>query len=207
MHGAKVRRSLGRRAFARVSVPVDSTLRCNSRCLGPLEVRDGPSSLPLGGPRQRSVLALLLLDPGREVDADRMVTEIWGDRSTETAHGTRSTPTSRTSEGSSGAIASCGPMADIAWGGRMMMWSSPTNSTRSSPRHIGWPDRTRRQPSPSSTSRWHGGEAGHTMASRTFPPSRPRSPGWRNSGSAQSRTGSGPSSTLAARPRSVVSRC
>jgi predicted ATPase/DNA-binding SARP family transcriptional activator len=47
--------------------------------LGPLEVTEGSASLALGGPRQRSVLALLLLDPGRVVDADRMVTEIWGD--------------------------------------------------------------------------------------------------------------------------------
>ena len=48
--------------------------------LGPLEVTDGPASLPLGGPRQRSVLALLLLDPGGMVHPDRMVTEIWGDQ-------------------------------------------------------------------------------------------------------------------------------
>jgi len=47
--------------------------------LGPLEVTEGSASLTLGGPRQRSVLALLLLESGRAVDADRMVTEIWGD--------------------------------------------------------------------------------------------------------------------------------
>jgi predicted ATPase/DNA-binding SARP family transcriptional activator len=47
--------------------------------LGPLEVTEGSASLALGGPRQRSVLALLLLDAGRVVHADRMVTEIWGD--------------------------------------------------------------------------------------------------------------------------------
>ena len=47
--------------------------------LGPLEVAEGSASVTLGGPRQRSVLALLLLEPGRAVDADRMVTEIWGD--------------------------------------------------------------------------------------------------------------------------------
>ena len=47
--------------------------------LGPLEVRDAGESLPLGGPRQRSVLALLLLDAGRAVVADRLVTEIWGE--------------------------------------------------------------------------------------------------------------------------------
>jgi predicted ATPase/DNA-binding SARP family transcriptional activator len=47
--------------------------------LGPLEVRDAGKPLALGGPRQRSVLALLLLDVGRAVAADRLVTEIWGD--------------------------------------------------------------------------------------------------------------------------------
>ncbi len=47
--------------------------------LGRLEVAEGSASVSLGGPRQRSVLALLLLEPGRAVDADRMVTEIWGD--------------------------------------------------------------------------------------------------------------------------------
>ena len=47
--------------------------------LGPLEVREAGTTLALGGPRQRSVLALLLLDSGRAVAADRLVTEIWGD--------------------------------------------------------------------------------------------------------------------------------
>jgi predicted ATPase len=47
--------------------------------LGPLEVTDQDVPIPLGGPRQRSVLALLLLDAGRAVAADRLVTEIWGD--------------------------------------------------------------------------------------------------------------------------------
>ena len=47
--------------------------------LGPLEVRHGDAALPLGGPRQRSVLALLLLAAGRVVSTDRIVTEIWGE--------------------------------------------------------------------------------------------------------------------------------
>ncbi|MDH5373448.1 MAG: winged helix-turn-helix domain-containing protein, partial [Acidimicrobiia bacterium] len=47
--------------------------------LGPLEVRYGDAALPLGGPRQRSVLALLLLAAGRVVSTDRIVTEIWGE--------------------------------------------------------------------------------------------------------------------------------
>ena len=47
--------------------------------LGPLEVRDGPEALPLGGPRQRSVLALLVHAAGRSVALDSLVTEIWGE--------------------------------------------------------------------------------------------------------------------------------
>jgi predicted ATPase/DNA-binding SARP family transcriptional activator len=47
--------------------------------LGPLQVRDGGSPLALGGPRQQSVLALLLLDTGRAVSTEQLITEIWGD--------------------------------------------------------------------------------------------------------------------------------
>lgn len=47
--------------------------------LGPLAVHDGDAALLLGGPRQRSVLALLLLASGRVVSTDRIVTEIWGE--------------------------------------------------------------------------------------------------------------------------------
>lgn len=47
--------------------------------LGPLAVHDSDAALPLGGPRQRSVLALLLLAAGRAVSTDRIITQIWGD--------------------------------------------------------------------------------------------------------------------------------
>ena len=48
--------------------------------LGPLEVYgDDDLPLSLGGLRQRSVLALLLLHPGRVMAAENIVTEIWGD--------------------------------------------------------------------------------------------------------------------------------
>ncbi len=46
--------------------------------LGPLEVRDGDALVPLGGSRQRAVLALLLLAAPRLVPGDRVITEIWG---------------------------------------------------------------------------------------------------------------------------------
>jgi YVTN family beta-propeller protein len=50
------------------------------RMLGPLEAwRDG-ERLPLGGQRQRSVLACLLLGVGHDVSSDRIVDAVWGER-------------------------------------------------------------------------------------------------------------------------------
>ncbi len=47
------------------------------RVLGPIEVvRDG-SVVPLGGPRQRALLALLLIESGRSVASDRLIDELW----------------------------------------------------------------------------------------------------------------------------------
>jgi DNA-binding SARP family transcriptional activator/tetratricopeptide (TPR) repeat protein len=47
--------------------------------LGPLEVRDNNHAITLGGPRQRAVLAMLLLEPNRRVAADYLLEELWGD--------------------------------------------------------------------------------------------------------------------------------
>jgi predicted ATPase/DNA-binding SARP family transcriptional activator len=53
--------------------------------LGPLQaVRDG-TMLPLGGPRQRAVLARLLLDPGRVVPVDVLIDDVWGGNPPDTA--------------------------------------------------------------------------------------------------------------------------
>ena len=41
---------------------------------------DGDRSLPLGGVRQRSVLAILLLHAGKTVSSDRLIDELWGER-------------------------------------------------------------------------------------------------------------------------------
>ena len=50
------------------------------RLLGPLEVRfeDGP--VELGPRKQRAVLAMLALEPGRTVSVDRLAKGLWGDR-------------------------------------------------------------------------------------------------------------------------------
>jgi YVTN family beta-propeller protein len=48
------------------------------RILGPLEVSRCGSAVPLGGPQQRAVLALLLLEANRVVSVDRLAEEVWG---------------------------------------------------------------------------------------------------------------------------------
>jgi DNA-binding SARP family transcriptional activator len=47
------------------------------RILGPLEVEDGGQLVPLGGKRQRALLALLLLRANEVVSIDRLVDELW----------------------------------------------------------------------------------------------------------------------------------
>jgi DNA-binding SARP family transcriptional activator len=49
------------------------------RVLGPLEVRRAGEVVALGGPKQRGVLAVLLLDAGRVVPTSRIVEHVWGD--------------------------------------------------------------------------------------------------------------------------------
>ena len=56
------------------------------RILGPLEVLDGGRQIPLGGAKQRSLLALLLLARGRPVSSERLIDEMWDGRQPHTAH-------------------------------------------------------------------------------------------------------------------------
>ncbi len=63
-------------ALASKDVPLSAL---QFRMLGPLEVlRDG-APVDLGSPKQRAVLAILLLDLGRVVSTDRIVESVWGD--------------------------------------------------------------------------------------------------------------------------------
>jgi len=55
------------------------------RVLGPLDVRDRDRSLPLGGAKQRALLALLLINENRVVSRDRLIDELWGERPPEAA--------------------------------------------------------------------------------------------------------------------------
>ncbi|WP_155352726.1 BTAD domain-containing putative transcriptional regulator [Acrocarpospora macrocephala] len=47
------------------------------RVLGPFDARVGDRSVPLGGPRQRAVLALLVAMRGDVVSVDRMIEDLW----------------------------------------------------------------------------------------------------------------------------------
>ena len=53
--------------------------------LGPLEVRDQGRVVKLGGTKQRSLLAFLLLHANQAVSRDRLIDELWGDQPPETA--------------------------------------------------------------------------------------------------------------------------
>jgi DNA-binding SARP family transcriptional activator len=56
------------------------------RLLGPFEVRlDGGEAVPLGGLRQRAVLAILTLRANTVVSTDRLVDELWGEQPPATA--------------------------------------------------------------------------------------------------------------------------
>ena len=49
------------------------------RVLGVVEALEEGLRLSLGGPKQRSVLAMLLLEPNRSVSTERLVDGLWGD--------------------------------------------------------------------------------------------------------------------------------
>ena len=53
--------------------------------LGPIEARDGGAAVPLGGPKQRALLAVLLLARGEAVSRDRLIDALWGERPPATA--------------------------------------------------------------------------------------------------------------------------
>jgi len=48
------------------------------RLLGPLEVAGDEGSLTLGGIKQRSLLAMLLLHANQVVSTDRLIDALWG---------------------------------------------------------------------------------------------------------------------------------
>jgi DNA-binding SARP family transcriptional activator len=61
------------------------------RILGPLEAEDRGRQLDLGGPRQRSVLAFLLLYANQPVPSERLLEALWGSPSTAARNSLQST--------------------------------------------------------------------------------------------------------------------
>ena len=55
------------------------------RLLGPLEAVAAGEALPLGGPKQRALLALLLIRANEVVSVDTLIEELWGESPPRTA--------------------------------------------------------------------------------------------------------------------------
>jgi DNA-binding SARP family transcriptional activator len=55
------------------------------RILGPLEVYEPGRAVPLGGAKQRALLAVLLLNANHVVSVDRLIDELWGEQPPATA--------------------------------------------------------------------------------------------------------------------------
>lgn len=53
--------------------------------LGPVEARRGDALVPLGGTKQKTLLAVLALDPGRVIGVDRLISALWGEQEPATA--------------------------------------------------------------------------------------------------------------------------
>src|SRR5262245_39889151 len=68
----------------RVSVGCEEELM-DFRILGPLEVRDDDGPLELGGRKQRSLLAVLLLHGNQVLSTDSLISALWDDSLPETA--------------------------------------------------------------------------------------------------------------------------
>ena len=47
--------------------------------LGPVEVRNQGEPVSIGGPKQRSILALLIADVGHPVSVDRIIEDVYGE--------------------------------------------------------------------------------------------------------------------------------
>ncbi len=61
----------------RAEVRLDDPTTMQYRVLGPVTVEAGNGPVPLGGPKQRLVLALLLVEPDRVVHVERLIDGVW----------------------------------------------------------------------------------------------------------------------------------
>lgn len=69
-------------AFVPVTVG-NGSVSVEFRILGSFEIADGDVTVAFGGVRQRTLLAILVLNANEVVSADRLIDELWGERSPE----------------------------------------------------------------------------------------------------------------------------
>jgi DNA-binding SARP family transcriptional activator len=62
------------------SCPVDQVPAFEVRLLGPVQAVRAGKQLALGGPMQRAILAMLLVEVGRVVPAGKMIEQLWRGR-------------------------------------------------------------------------------------------------------------------------------
>src|SRR5205085_11898622 len=70
------------------SVATSTGTASEFRVLGPVEAVRSGQPLRLGGRRQRWLLALLLVEPGRAISSDRLIDELWQGKPPRGAEGT-----------------------------------------------------------------------------------------------------------------------
>ena len=75
--------------------PRGTVRRCAFSSWAPLTATDGDGPIAIGGPKQRLVLAHLLLNVNQTVPADQLIDAVWGEEPPETARGTLQTYVSR----------------------------------------------------------------------------------------------------------------
>jgi len=74
-----------KRVFQSSLNPVTTVAVLEFRILGPLEVLDGKTPVPLGGRNQRALLTALLLRANAPVSTERLVDQLWGEHPPRTA--------------------------------------------------------------------------------------------------------------------------
>jgi YVTN family beta-propeller protein len=91
MHTSRKRRANGEETLAnRMTTPYDSPTKSLSdldfRILGQLEAIRGKRALPLGSPKQRALLGVLLLHANEPIARDRLIADLWGDAAPKTVN-------------------------------------------------------------------------------------------------------------------------
>ena len=168
------------------------------RLLGPLEVRADGRPLPLGGPKQRAVLAMLLLHAGEVVSTDRLIDEIWGERPPKTVHAYIQNCISRLRPVLGRELIEMRPPGYVLWADEKSIDAVRFADAVAAAPALEPPERAAHSVRRGSAC----GVARRLPTSRSRRFRRARSPGSRSCGSSRSRSGSRPSWSSAARRRS-----